>query len=364
MLGNLASYGYPVPVNPIPLDRNTVLSPDGSVAAIAAGVRAGSLDPVEVLERCLRRIEERDEELRAFVAVRSEAARSEARVLRRHPDLASLRLAGVPVAVKDILTVEGLPARLGSAAVRGAPSAASAEVVLRLRGAGAIVVGLTTLPELAVWATTDGPRGVTRNPRQPGRTPGGSSGGSAAAVGAGLVPLAIGTDGLGSIRIPGAACGIPGLKPTHGLVPEEALGGDWHAMTATGPLASDVAGVALATAVMAGRPALGSADVSRPLLIALSSRTPLPAGEVDPGGRLRWSGSERHWRGPVTTSSRTTRPILRSTRSPCSRAGSVASPRPRMRWAPTSSQACSSAGRARTSAWAASFTDWGVPGRV
>lgn len=282
MLGKPSRYGYPVPVMPILDTSENADFQNRSAAAIAAGVRAGALDPVEVVDRCLREIRERDGELAAFVVTRGDAARSEAAALRDHPERARLALAGVPVAIKDLLPVEGLPSRLGSAAVRDTPAPASAEVVQRLRKAGAIVVGLTSLPELGVWATTDSPRTVTRNPRLPGRTPGGSSGGSGAAVGGGMVPLAIGTDGLGSIRIPAAACGVVGMKPTPGLVPEDARGGDWHGMAATGPLAASVADVSLAMAVLAGRPDLASADVSRPLLIALSTRTPLPGGVVDP----------------------------------------------------------------------------------
>ncbi len=282
MLGKPGAYGYPVPVNPIPHAREGMIPDNESAAAIAARVRAGALDPMEVVEACFLRIGERDGELGAFAALRTDGARADAAALRNHPDLASLPLAGVPVAIKDLLPVEGLACRMGSAAVGGGPAAASAEAVRRLQAAGAVVVGVTTLPELGVWATTDGPGGITRNPRHTGRTAGGSSGGSAAAVAGGLVPLALGTDGLGSIRIPGAACGLAGFKPTWGLVPEDARGGDWHGMTATGPLAGTVADAALGMAVLAGDPELAAADVTRPLLIARSTRTPLPGGVVDP----------------------------------------------------------------------------------
>jgi amidase len=127
----------------------------------------------------------------------------------------------VPVAVKDSFEVAGVPTRAGTEAIHAIPAEADAEAVARLRAAGAIVVGKTAMPELGVWGTTDGYWGVTQNPLDRGRTPGGSSGGSAAAVAAGLVPLALDSDGLGSIRIPSAACGVPGIKPGEGAVPVE-----------------------------------------------------------------------------------------------------------------------------------------------
>lgn len=257
-------------------------SPPLTATAIAAGVRAGSLDPVDVLEGCLARIEDADPSVNAFSRVRPEQALAEAGALRRDPDLAGRALAGVPVAIKDLFDVAGMPTRLGSGAAGSTPATEDARVVRRLRAAGAVIIGKTTLPELGVWATTDGPGGVTRNPRLPTRTAGGSSGGSAAAVAAGMVPLAIGTDGLGSIRIPAAACGVVGFKPGEGVVAGRMTGGDWHGMAEAGPLATTVADAALATAVLAGRGGLAGADVDRPLLIALSYRSPLPGGTVDP----------------------------------------------------------------------------------
>lgn len=281
MLGKSLPYGYPAPVIPPPAESD-IFSEPTSAAAIAAGVRSGALDPVAVTEACLRRIVERDGDIGAFVSLRPDEARAEAAALRDRSDTAALPLAGVPVAIKDNLDVVGLPTRVGSAAVRAEPAEAEAEVVRRLREAGAIIVGKTTLPELGIWATTDGAGGVTRNPRNPRRTAGGSSGGSAAAVAAGLVPLSLGSDGLGSIRIPAAACGVAGFTPGEGFVAPGLRGGDWHGMASTGPLAATVADAALGAAVLGARPALARADVARPLLIAVSTRTPLPGGTVDP----------------------------------------------------------------------------------
>src|SRR5262249_26508327 len=122
-------------------------------------------------------------------------------------------LAGVPIAIKDDLAVKGQSTTRGSRSY-GPPASADAEVVRRLRGAGAIPVGITNVPELTIfpWTATDA-NGVTRNPWDLSRTPGGSSGGSAAAVSSGMVPCASGSDGGGSIRIPAAACGLVGMKP-------------------------------------------------------------------------------------------------------------------------------------------------------
>src|SRR5919107_1288085 len=117
-------------------------------------------------------------------------------------------LAGVPIAVKDNVAVAGEVCTDGAAALDRHPETRNAEVVTRLRRAGAVVVGVTRVPELCLYAATDGPGTVTRNPWDTARSPAGSSGGSAAAVAAGAVPLAQGNDGMGSLRLPAAACGL------------------------------------------------------------------------------------------------------------------------------------------------------------
>ena len=163
-------------------------------------------------------------------------------------------------------------------------------MVARLRAAGAVVVGVTRMPELAIWAFTDGGFGMARNPWDLSRTCGGSSGGSAAAVAAALVPLAHGNDGLGSIRNPAAACGLVGLKPGFGLVPAELGGDNWSSMGENGPIATTVAEAALGLSVMAGDPTL--ARVDRPpggLRIALVTGAPVPGSRV---GR-HWAGAAR-----------------------------------------------------------------------
>lgn len=319
MLGKHANAGYPVPVSPARVTPDSTSPPERvaeTALEIAAAVRAGRVTPIQVVERALDRIRERDPELRAFIAVCDDEARAEADALHRRDDLRTLPLAGVPIAVKDNLPVAGLPTTGGSKATDRVPADRDAAVVARLRAAGAIVVGKTALPEMGIWATTDGFWGETRNPHRLDRTPGGSSGGSAAAVAAGMVPLAVGNDGLGSVRIPAACCGIVGYKPERGAAPADLAGGDWHGMAVNGPLAGTVADVALATAIMAGEdvdpatwfpPAVsgspesaGSPDsagspggsespgrsepsgASAGLRIAASAVSPLPGGDVEP----------------------------------------------------------------------------------
>jgi amidase len=200
-----------------------VFDDDGAfegVAAQAEGVRAGDVSARELVERALARIKRVDRDLNAFGAVFGERALADAdRADQRRAGGDRAPLNGVPVAIKDEIDIAGEVTSRGTGAI-SARAAADAEVVRRLRDAGAIIVGKTTMPELGLWPFTESITwGVTRNPWNLERTPGGSSGGSAAAVAAGLVPAAIGVDGAGSIRIPAASCGIFGLKPQFGRVP-------------------------------------------------------------------------------------------------------------------------------------------------
>jgi aspartyl-tRNA(Asn)/glutamyl-tRNA(Gln) amidotransferase subunit A len=228
--------------------------PPLSATELVAAYRARELSPVEVAEATLDRIAERDGELNAFCLVDADAARadaraSEARWGRGEP---AGPLDGVPVAVKDLLVTKGWPTLRGSTAIDPAgPWEDDAPVVAALRRSGAVLPGKTTTPELGWKGVTDSAlAGVTRNPWDPRMTPGGSSGGSAAALAAGMVPLALGTDGGGSIRIPCAFCGLPGLKPTFGRVPA------WPAspfgpVAHVGPMARTVADLALFLDVIA-----------------------------------------------------------------------------------------------------------------
>lgn len=184
---------------------------------------AGDLSPVEVTSAVLDRIEEVDGELNAFNLVDREYALTQARESeeRWRTGYSKGLLDGVPISIKDIFLTKGWPTLRGSKSVPpDQPWPVDSPVAARLRDDGMVFVGKTTTPEIAWKAVTDSPlTGITRNPVDPSKTPGGSSGGAGAAVAAGMAPLAVGTDGGGSIRIPASFCGIVGLKPTHGRVP-------------------------------------------------------------------------------------------------------------------------------------------------
>ena len=251
-----------------------------SAVEIATAVRAGKVTAGEVVAGHLDRIARRNAELGAFVRIRPAAAAAEAQAVDARADRAELPLAGVPVAVKDNVPVTGEPMGYGSAAFPQVPRDHDHPVVARLRAAGAIVVGLTNLPELAIYPFTDSVYGIARNPWDPRRTPGGSSGGSAAAVASALVPLAHGTDGLGSVRIPAAACGLFGIKPGTGLLPGDLGETGWFGLSESGSLATTVADAALMLGVMAGTSY--SAAEPGPLRIAASVRPPGPGIMIHP----------------------------------------------------------------------------------
>ncbi|MGO4202368.1 amidase [Rhodococcus sp. TAF43] len=252
-----------------------------TAVSIAARVRSGALSPVDVVADALRRIEQRNPRINAFVRVLGERARAEAQALASRADLSSLPLAGVPVAIKDNVEVEGEPMRDGSAATDPGPSTHDHPTVARLRAAGAIPVGLTAVPELCVWGAVDSPGVITRNPWNPDRVPGGSSGGSAAAVADGMVPIALAADGMGSIRIPSAACGVFGIKPGRGLVPAELGAHSWFGMSENGPIATTVEDAALMLSVLADDPSLAEIPVSRPLRVGVAVNTASPILRVD-----------------------------------------------------------------------------------
>src|SRR4051812_39130099 len=191
------------------------------IARQAELVRSGTVTARELVELSLERIARLDPTLNAFRAVRAERALAEAAAAQaRLREGRTAPLLGVPMAVKDNMDVAGELTTHGTGVV-GEPAAADCEVVRRLRAAGAIVVGQTNMPELALWPqlTESQTWGATRNPWDPQRSTGGSSGGSAAAVAAGMVAGALGSDGGGSIRVPSAACGLFGLKPQRGRIP-------------------------------------------------------------------------------------------------------------------------------------------------
>jgi amidase len=259
-----------------------------SAIEIATDVRAGRRTPRDVVDACLARIAAEDHSIGAFQAVDHAGARRAADELTGRPDLAELPLAGVPVAVKDNIAVAGLPTRNGSAATSADPAPADDELVRRLRRAGAIVIGKTRMPELAAWGFTESiAYGGTRNPRDLSRNAGGSTGGGAAAVAAGMVPLALGSDGGGSLRIPAANCGVVGFKPARGVVPlAGGMTDHWYGCTQYGPIATTVGDATLAVDVLAGtdewRQPGGDAA---PLRVAVSVRTPNGIGRADADAR-------------------------------------------------------------------------------
>jgi Asp-tRNA(Asn)/Glu-tRNA(Gln) amidotransferase A subunit family amidase len=189
-----------------------------SLSAELAALRSGELSATDAVARSCDRIEAVDELIRAFLPEPGRRERLAARVATLTADASPPAdrppLYGVPVAVKDIVHVAGLPTRAGSRLPAEALAGPQAPVVDRLVEAGAVVVGKTVTAEFAVVAP-----GPTRNPRRPAHTPGGSSSGSAAAVAAGMVPLAVGTQTIGSVVRPAAYCGVTGYKPSHGRVP-------------------------------------------------------------------------------------------------------------------------------------------------
>src|SRR5688500_11757103 len=242
---------------------------------LAARVRSGELTAVEVVRAHLAHLDAVEPRIGAFRVVRREAALAEAHAIDTALTRFALPLAGVPIAVKDNVAVAGEVMTNGSRALTSAaPEARDHPVVARLRKAGAVIVGITRVPELCLYASTDGPGTVTRNPWDTAHTAGGSSGGSAAAVASGAVPLAQGNDSMGSLRIPAAATGLVTLKPGRGVVPAD-LGADgWSDMGANGVLATTVADLALAHAVLAGEQPGAVPVPDQPLRVAVSLRSP------------------------------------------------------------------------------------------
>lgn len=261
------------------------------IARQAQLIADGEVSSAELVDLYLDRIERHDPRLNAFRVVLAERARLEARQAdaRRGADSrqSGLRpLLGVPIAIKDDVDVAGEVTAYGSNA-HGGPAAADAEVVRRLREAGAVIIGKTNVPELTQWPFTETATfGVTRNPWDLERSPGGSSGGSGAAVAAGLVGAALGSDGAGSIRIPSAWCGLFGLKPQRGRVSMAPRRRPWHGLSVNGVLTRTVADSALFYDVASGAI---DADEDR----APAPAVPFAAAAASAPGRLRIAYSTR-----------------------------------------------------------------------
>jgi amidase len=256
-------------------------------------VRDGEISSVELVRLCLERIERLDPQLNAFVTVRPEEALADARAADAAGGNAPFR--GVPIAVKDLTATAGIRTTYSSRAYADYVPDFDTAVVRRIREAGFVILGKTNTPEFGTTAFTESElNGATRNPWNPELTPGGSSGGAAAAVAAGLVPLAHGSDGGGSIRIPASCCGVFGLKPSRGRVsaaPFTSLEG----LSTSGPISRSVEDAAALLDVLAGyepgdpwwapAPERPFAEELRtppgPLRIAVTSAPPVEA-PVDP----------------------------------------------------------------------------------
>ena len=256
------------------------------VARQAELVRRGEVSSTELVELYLERIGRLEPELNAFRLVMAERALVEARQADARRGAGGERpLLGVPIAVKDTEDVGGEVSGWGTAA-HGAPAQRDNDLVMRLRGAGAVVLGKTNLPELAIIGDTEGPAfGVTRNPWDPDRSTGGSSGGSGAAVAAGLCAAATASDGAGSIRIPASCCGLVGMKPQRDRVSLGALAGHWYGLSVAGFLTRTVEDTALLLDVTADkkpdRPFAEAAQTEpRSLRIALSFKAAVQPAHV------------------------------------------------------------------------------------
>jgi amidase len=273
------------------------------VARQAELIRSGEVTSRELVILYLERIERLNPQLNAFRKVMDERALVDAQQADGRRGAGDERpLLGVPIAVKDVEDVTGEVTTWGTAA-NFTPVSHDSEFVSRLRSAGAVVIGKTNLPELAIMGDTEGPAfGITRNPWNPDRSAGGSSGGSAAAVAAGLCAAATASDGAGSIRIPASNCGLVGLKPTRDRIPLAPLKEHWYGMSVVGFEARSVEDAALLMSVGAADDDLRDSFARNPgrLRVAVSTKPVIPTrvhADVrrvadETTGRLRTLGHE------------------------------------------------------------------------
>ena len=278
-----------------PAVRASTAETNSTLTECVAALAAGSTTATELLERTLARIEATESTLNAFRVVCRESARAEATEAdRRLAGGERAPLLGVPIAIKDDVDLAGESTPFGCAG-DFLPSRHDSEMVRRLREAGAVIVGKTNTPEVGLYPFTETAAfGTTRNPWNLAHTPGGSSGGAAAAVAAGLVPAAVGSDGAGSVRIPAAWCGLVGIKPQRGRISTWPEAEAFNGLTCLGPLTRTVDDAALMLDVLSGNhpgdlhtpaaPAEPFAAAARRdpgrLRIALSLRAPFSAAPV------------------------------------------------------------------------------------
>lgn len=239
---------------------------DMTAVELAAAIKAGKTTAVEATEAVLSLMEEKDEQLNCYVTVNKEKALAQAKAVQQKIEAGELTgpLAGVPVAIKDNMCTEGMLTTCSSKILGNFVPTFSAEAVLNLEKAGAIIIGKTNMDEFAMGSTTEtSAYGVTRNPWNTEHVPGGSSGGSAAAVAAGECFYALGSDTGGSIRQPASFCGVVGMKPTYGTVSRYGLIAYGSSLDQIGPLAKDVTDCATILEVIASHDEKDSTSVAR-----------------------------------------------------------------------------------------------------
>ena len=239
-----------------------------TIAGVREAIRAKKASAREITADFFKRIAERNPELNAYLALSPERAYAQADMI----DSAAARgsalppLAGVPVAVKDVISTKGTPTTCGSKILEGYTPPYDATTVERLEQAGAVILGKTNCDEFAMGSSNENSAyGPVRNPIATDRVPGGSSGGSAAVVAAGLAVVSLGTDTGGSIRQPGAYCGIPGMMPTYGLVSRYGLIAFASSLDRIGPFASTSADAATVMSVIAGHDVNDSTSAAVPV---------------------------------------------------------------------------------------------------
>lgn len=273
-----------------------------TAAETVTEIREGRMTARESVSAALQKAVALDPRINAFSVIRTEEALEEADAIDAGGAGSDGPLAGVPVAVKEEYDVAGLVTTLGGLG-NSTPAASDSEAIRRLRAAGAVIIGKTTMPEFGQIPLTESETtGLTRNPWNLDHGPGGSSGGSGAAVAAGIVPIALGGDGGGSIRIPASACGLVGLKPTRGRISLAPLAQHWFGLVVLGGLTRTVRDTAILLDVLSGSLSSDRWQLPDP------EQPFVTAAERDPGLlRIGWTTK------PVQPGVRTPRDVVRAT---------------------------------------------------